>query len=309
MGMRRLSLLLVLLWSTTAGAKVVNVEFKFTPFVGDPKTSDEVQTVAGQAAVFINNLPVSEQPVGQQEVPVLFDDREIAPSVWVPVESLGPIVRKGKNVFRLEFTPSDATAAYHAQLRWALVNDDESDEATAGRGKATNQSGEGVEDKAATGKLVLEHEFVADFAEDHPWHHYPPVTELTDVDKAQLQALVKQRVDAFKPDFSGIYAALKGNEKVDGSKVKQAKCLDAAYKAGVRIVGAQPDKIEYVTTASAVVVVRSKDGPLFAPSDPTSFDKIKSDTAQMCVSMALFGVYPPQLAVVHAPSGTWDVAY
>ena len=299
----------LMLWSVTAGAAVINVEFKFTPFVGDPAKSDQVQTVEGTAAVFINNLPISEQAVGAQEVPVLFEQREIAPSVWVPVESLGPVLRKGKNTIRIEFTPADATATYRAQLRWASVNDSETKEEEAGSVKATNQSGEGVEDKTATGKVVFEREFVADFADDLPWHHYPPVATVTDADKQQLKALVQQRVAAFKPDFSGVYAALKGNQQVDASKVKAAKCLDAAHKAGVRIAAAPPDQIDIVLTGGPAVVVRSKDRPLFAPTDPTTFDKIKGDEAQMCVSMALFGMYPPQLVVVRGPSAAWEVAY
>jgi hypothetical protein len=157
--------------------------------------------------------------------------------------------------------------------------------------------------------VVFERELVADFAEDLPWHHYPPVTAISDADKQQLQVLVKRRAEAFKPAFSGVYEALRGNQKVDGSRVKAAKCLDAAYQAGMRIAVAPAEQIEIVPTGGAAVLVRSKEGPLFAPSDPTTFDKIKGDEAQMCVSMALFAVYPPQLAVVRAPSGTWEVAY
>jgi hypothetical protein len=219
------------------------------------------------------------------------------------------MVRKGKNTIRIEFVPTDPKAAYRAQLRWASVTDEEKEERADGRVRATNQSDEGVEEKAVTGKVVFEREIVADFAEDLPWHHYPPVTAISDADREQLRALVQQRADAFKPDFSGVYAALRGNQKVDGSKVKAARCLDAAYRAGVRIAAAPAAKIEIVPTGSAAVLVRSKEGPLFAPSDPTAFDKIQGDEAQMCVSMALFGVYPPQIAVVRAPSGTWEVAY
>lgn len=307
--MRRLSVLLLVLWSSAAGAKVVNVEFKFTPFIGDPAKADNVVTVPGTAAVFINNLPVAEQPVGEQEVPVLFEAREIAPSVWLPVESLGPVLHKGKNTFRIEFVPTDPTVAYRAQLRWASVTDQETKEAAGKQVKATNQSDEGVEDKSATGKLVLEREFVADFAEDLPWHHYPPVTQLTDADKEQLKTLVQKRAETFKPDFAGVYAALKGSKTVNLPRVKEAKCLDKAYAAGVRIVATPADQIEFATTGGAGVILRSKSGQLFAPADPALFDKLQDDEIQMCVAVALFGVYPAQMAVVHAPSGAWEVAY
>src|SRR5262245_14658668 len=38
--MRRLILAALLLFSSDAAAKVINVEFKFTPFIGDPAKSD-----------------------------------------------------------------------------------------------------------------------------------------------------------------------------------------------------------------------------------------------------------------------------
>ena len=307
--MRTIPLFLVLLWSSLAAAKVINVEFKFTPFVGDPAKADHVETVPGRAQVLINNLPIAEQPVSQQEVPVLFEAREIAAAVWVPVESLGPALRKGKNTIRIEFAPADAKVPYRALLRWASVTDQTTERSDAGHHKSTNQSNEGVEDKQATGKVVFEREFVADFAADLPWHHYPAVTALSDEDKQHLTALVKERVEAFKPDFAGVYKLLKSNQKIDLSGLQAAKCLDKAYAAGVRIVAAPPDQIEFATTGSAAVVVRRKEVGLYAPADPSAFEKIEGDEAQMCVNMALFGAYPPRLVVVRAPSGGWEVAY
>jgi hypothetical protein len=306
--MRKLPVFVVLLWSSAAAAKVINVEFKFTPFVGDPAKADQVETVAGHARVFLNNVPIAEQPVGQQEVPVLFEAREIAPSVWVPVDSLGSAVRKGKNTFRIEFQPADAKAPYRAQLRWASVNDASTAKGAPGRHASTNQSNEGVEDKRATGTVIFEREFIADFAADQPWHHYPAVTALSDGDKQQLTALVKARVDAFKPDFANLYAVLRGNEKIDVPALQQAKCLDKAYAAGVRIVAVPPEQIDFTTTGSSAVIVRSKTESLYSPADPAAFEKITDDETQMCISMALFGAYPPKLVVVRAPSGAWEVA-
>lgn len=86
--MHEIAVTLLLLWSSPASAGVLNVEFKFTPYTGDQK-QDHVETVPGKAQVFINNVLMADQEVGKEMVPVLFDDREIAPAVWVPVESLG----------------------------------------------------------------------------------------------------------------------------------------------------------------------------------------------------------------------------
>src|SRR6185369_12718474 len=104
--MRALLVLAIVLAPALVSAKVLNVEFKFAPYVGDSK-SDKVETVAGTARVFLNNVPIGEQEVQKQEVPVMFVEREIAAAVWVPVESLGPAVRRGKNTFRIDFEPTD----------------------------------------------------------------------------------------------------------------------------------------------------------------------------------------------------------
>ena len=72
--------LLFLLLMPLARAAVINVEFKFTPFVGDPAKDEKVKAVPGKAAVFINNIPFAEQEVREEEVPVLFEEHEIAPA-------------------------------------------------------------------------------------------------------------------------------------------------------------------------------------------------------------------------------------
>src|SRR5204862_7136932 len=86
--MKKALLALLALWFHGAMAAVINFEVQFTPFTGDIAKS-EVQTVAGKASVFLNNVPIAEQDVEKKSVPVLFDNREIAPAVWVPTKSLG----------------------------------------------------------------------------------------------------------------------------------------------------------------------------------------------------------------------------
>src|SRR5258707_6697600 len=119
--MRTVLLLVCLLSPGLVAAKVVNVEFKFTPYTGDTK-EDKVETVPGKVSVTLNGVPIAEQALEKQEVPVLFDDREIAPATWVTTEGLGPTLRKGANTIRFEFAPV-APGEYHAQLRWAQVTD------------------------------------------------------------------------------------------------------------------------------------------------------------------------------------------
>ena len=115
--MRKLIAALLLFCSSLASAGVLNIEFNFSPFIGDPQKSDHVEIVAGKATVFINNVPVAGQEIQKHEVPVLFDNREIGTAVWVPASSMGPALRKGKNKIRIEFVPANAKEPYDAQLR------------------------------------------------------------------------------------------------------------------------------------------------------------------------------------------------
>ncbi len=139
--MKKLAFALLMAAASLAPAAVINVEFKFTPFVGDPAKDEKVTTVPGKAVVFINNVPFAEQEVHKDEVSVLFDEHEVAPSVWVPMSSVGPVVRKGKNKIRIEFTPDDSAKVYRAQLRWASVTDQTMEETRTGQ-HAFDQPGE-----------------------------------------------------------------------------------------------------------------------------------------------------------------------
>ena len=295
--------------SPPAMGKVINIEFKFTPFTGDPSKSNEVTTVAGKAAVFINNVPMVEQPVQQQVVPVLFEEREIAASVWVPASRLGPRLRKGRNTIRIEFEPANIKTPYSAQLRWASVTDQVAEKSQPGQYQATNQSGEGVDTRQPTGKVVFEREFAADFAADLPWHHYPPVTKLDDQDKQRLAAFVRERANAFKPDFAGVYRLLKGIAGISVPEIQKSKCLNKAYAAGVRISAPSADQIEFTLTGNPEVVVQRKGGELYAQADPTALERIKGDEQQMCAGVAMSVAYPPNLVVVRMPSGDWESVY
>ena len=301
---------LLLFWSSMAMAKVVNVEFKFTPFVGDPAKAKTVETVPGKALVYINNVPIAETNVEKKEVPVLFEEREIASSVWMPVQSLGPVLRKGKNSIRIEFEPADPKAKYRAQLRWTSVTDQISkSKDSEGRIRETNQADEGVDDRNVSGRVVFEREFVADFAADLPWHQYPAVKSLSDDDRQMLAKIVKERADSFKPDFTKAYKLLEGNQNINLPGVKKIRCLNKGFAAGVR-VGFQPlDQLDFVMTGNPEVVVRSKKGVLFFPINPKALDRIKEDEVQMCIMMVFSVLFPPRLVFIRSASGKWEVAY
>jgi hypothetical protein len=295
--------------ASTAAAAVLNVEFNFTPFIGDT-ANKEVETVPGKALVFLNNVPVAESEIGQGNAPVLFDDREIASGVWITSQTFGPVLRKGKNTVRIEFTPADPKASYSAQFRWASVTDQTTTRSEGpGKFSATNQGGKGAENKKFTGRAVFERQFDADFAADLPWHHYPPVAAISDDDRKALAQIIKSRADAFKPNFSIIYSLLEGNRNIDLTGVKKTRCLDKVYSAGVRMGASAPGQLEFITTGNPEVVVQGKTGQLFFPQDPSAISRVKDGETQMCAGMVLGVVYPPRLVFVRTPAGKWEVVY
>jgi len=309
--MKKILMLLLMMWSTFTLASVINFEIKFTPFVGNPATDDSVKSVAGKAEVFLNNVFITEQDIESQDQPVMFDEREIGPAVWLPVQSLGALLRKGKNTVRIEFVPTDATTPYRAQLSWAEVNDQSTETEAVGSFSATNQSGEGKEIKDAQGKVVMEKEFSADFAADLPWHHAPAVTGLSDEDKQQLLKLINDRGELFKPTFDGIYKILQmphAGIELDLAEIRKSGCLEEAYKAGVRIAARTMDDVEFKLSGNQEVVIKGKSDMLY-PFKPEDFAKIKGEESQMCAGMVLSIVYPPQLVVIKNASAAWEVLY
>jgi hypothetical protein len=289
-----------------AQAQIVNVEFKFTPYVGDTK-DDKVTTVAGTARVFINNVPVAEQQVRAQAVPVMFAEREIAPSVWVPMASMGSVVRQGKNTMRIEFTPADPKLAYRAQLRWASVGTEVKRTERPGGGSATNQKNEGVEELRGPGPLRFERAFDAPFATARAWHANAPITALKDDEREQIMKLVQARTDVFKPDFAGFYKLLDASGQISADKVRQAGCLAKGYAAGVRMAVAPPAEVDLQTTGGPEVVVSARKGELYRPADPKAFERLKNEDMMMCVGMSLQSVYPARVIVVRAAGGGWEV--
>jgi len=303
------TLFLLLLVMPLARAAVINVEFKFTPFVGDPEKDQEVTTVPGKAIVFVNNVMIAEQELRAEKSPVLFDAHEVSAAVWVPISSVGPVVRKGKNKIRIEFTPNDLSKPYRAQLRWASVLDEETQEVAPGSVKATNQANEGIDDrKAVQGKVDFEREFAADFALDLPWHHYPAVTSLTEEDKQKIAALLKTRAEWFQPDFAALYKAIDDNESLKVDDVRKARCLEAAYKLGVRVTAPPAGEMEFATTNGPEVVVTRKGGSLWGLDEKT-FAPVKDEDVQMCAGMALSAIYPGRIVAVRKPEGTWEIVY
>lgn len=194
-------------------------------------------------------------------------------------------------------------------MRWASVTDAVTEETEPGQGRSTNQTDEGVDErKACKGKVIFEREFTADFALDLPWHRYPAVSSLTEEDKQRIAALLKTRAEWFQPDFAALYKALEEAESLKVDDVRKAQCLEAVYKAGVRVSAPQAGELDFTTTGGPEVVVTKKQGSLFGLDEKT-FAPIKDEETQMCAGMALSVIYPGKLMVVRPPDGAWKIVY
>lgn len=306
------NLTLSLLFFCLAGlapAAIINVEFKFIPFVGDPATDEKVTTVPGKAVIFINNVPFDEREVRLEQLPVLPGEHEIAPAIDLSMSSVGPVVRKGTNKIRIEFTPNDTNTSYRARWQWDEMTDEGMEEGVPGSEPAPNQTKGGVDDrKEVKGKVAFEREFTADFAFDLPWHRYPPVVSLTEEEKQKIAALLHTRAGWFKPDFAEVYQAIEENESLKADDVRKAKCLEAAYQAGLRVNAPQVGDLEFVTTGGPEVVIRRAKGTLFGLDEKT-LAPVKDEEVQMCAGMVLSVLYPGRLAAVRKPDGSWEIVY
>ncbi len=292
---------------SVAPAAVMNVEFEFTPFTGDPAREQEVTAVPGEARVLINNVPVIEQVITAEKLPVSAE-HVVAAAVSVPMSSVGPVIRRGRNKLRIEFVPNDSQKTYRALLRWEEVTDQALEEAgAAGEEAASKLAHAQVDDRSEVqGKVVFEREFTADFAFDLPWHHYPPITSLGEEDKQKLAAVLKKRAEWFKPDFSALYQALEDNESLKAGDVRKAQCLESAYRAGVRVTAPEVGDLDFTTTGGPEVVVTKKKGALFG-LDETMYALVKDEETRMCAALALSMIYAGKMIAVRKSDGTWEI--
>lgn len=189
-----------IVWSGACLAAAVNVEFRFAPFVGDT-AEREVAAVAGHARIFVNGVLLGEQDIRRRNLLVHSETHEVAPALVVPAADVGPILRKGRNTVRIEFEPLQASVTYHAHLRWATLV--ERTETAGTESGGIDRTDRGLEDRTQSGKVIFEREFTAEFAQDRAWHHFPPVTAVSDEDRRAVAEVVRARAAAFAPDFSG----------------------------------------------------------------------------------------------------------
>jgi hypothetical protein len=63
------------------------------------------------------------------------------------------------------------------------------------------------------------------------------------------------RAGAFKPGFADIYRSLEGKGGIRVSEIKKAKCLDAAYAAGIRVAARTFKQLDFGVSGSPEVLV------------------------------------------------------
>lgn len=305
--MRNALAVLLIIFPVLATAAVVNVEFNFAPYTGNPDTEDVIVFVPGRARLFINGLPFAEVEVQEQEYKIIFSDREISSApVSITGESFGTLLQKSQNTLRVEFVPADAQRTYTAELRWAVVTDGVTETHSERGVSSTNLAQKGQDRKTVQGTIVVEHEFQADFADDQPWHHYPPVQELSAADKQQIRMLVAQRLQALRPDFKVFYAWLeKHNFQV--ARIRQDKVLEKIHASGLRIKMTDAARLEFVVGGGPGVMVQAAGKePVYRPENPQVLSKVTNKGAQEFAMSVLPQLFPVRLIVARTPGGAWE---
>ena len=307
---RRAFAALLLCVPLAAAGAVVNVEFNFAPYTGNPDKEDVVVFVRGEARLFINGLPFADVEVKEQKYKVIFSDREISSApVAVNGDAFGPLLLKGRNTLRIEFLPAEPKRTYTADLTWALVTDGVTETRDArGTVSSTNLAQKGRDRKTVQGRVVVEREFDADFARDRPWHHYPAVKELNDSDKQQIRALVAQRLRALEPGFDAFYAWLEKHDfKV--ADIRSNQLLEKIHAARLRVKMADAAKLEFVVGGGPGVMIKAAGAePLYKPENPQVLAKLGDKRAQEFAMSALPRLFPSRLVVARTPAGIWETA-
>jgi len=305
--MRKALAVLLMIFPVLATAAVVNVEFHFAPYTGNPDTEDVIVFVPGQTRLFVNGLPFAEVEVREQKYQIIFSDREISSApVSLTGESFGALLRKSTNTLRVEFVPADAQRTYTAELRWASVTDGVTETRTEQGVSSTNLAQQGRDRQTVQGTAVLEREFQADFVHDLPWHHYPPVQALGEADKQQIRTLVAQRLQALQPDFKVFYAWLdKHNFKV--ADIRKGKVLEKIHASGLRVKMVDAARLEFIVGGGPGVMVKAAGTePVYRPENPQALSKVTTKGAKDFATSVLPQLFPARLIVARTPSGVWE---
>ncbi|MFN5221629.1 MAG: hypothetical protein ACK5FE_12105 [Cyanobacteriota bacterium] len=295
--------------SSPALAEVLNLEFGFTAFRGDPATADRVPTVAGKAELEINGLPLLEKELEADQAMVLFAERRLSPGLWLPMESFRRLLRRQGNSLVLRFTPRQVGAPYSAQLSWNSVEDSVSQrrqvEGNRVRLEATNETDRGSERRDSRGPVEFRRSFDAPFADEQPWQSQPPIQTIQPADRSAILALVRARRDLYAADMTAAYRLLEGFPGLDAAVLRQQGCLEQAWRQGVRVKPLQGESLQLLPTGGPVVVVRPGRGELFPLQVPPGMVDRLSLEQTLCVSGALVGLLPPWMGFVQDGQGGW----
>ncbi|AXK39482.1 hypothetical protein DWG20_08565 [Crenobacter cavernae] len=150
----------LLLGASALAQAEVNMEFKFTPFVGAENEAGKIEVMPGTARIYVNGALHSERKLAKASV--LADGGGVAPSLSLPVSSLGEKLKRGANTLRVEFRPADANKRYRVQFGWAAASDSIGAADDAGRRRSGNQaSSTGRQTRDAVGPVAFESRFSA----------------------------------------------------------------------------------------------------------------------------------------------------
>lgn len=307
-----LPLLLAISWlaapvsAVPVAADARQLEFSFTPYRGDPLRQDRLPMVPGRVGVVLNGYPLVDGEITAVDALVLFRERRISPGLVLSTLGMGPLLRRGTNRLTLRFVPTDTGLPYRGRFQWAAITDRITRTLEPEGETLSNEGATGRQDLAAQGALELSQSFEAPFAPDRPWHHRPPIGGLEAADREALAALVGQRAASFAPPFTTAYGLLSQPGVANGTALRQARCLERGYAAGLRVTPAAPDQLRFhAGSLPAVLVGGARDGPLFRLTFPTSLPETLGEDGAICLSIAVALLFPPHLIGIRDGAGGW----
>jgi hypothetical protein len=300
-------------------ARPVNVDFNFTPYLPPARDADKVTTLEGVVELELNGVPMLELPLESKSA-LLMDSSaegiEVFPALWLNALELQPLLRRGDNLLRLQFTPRDGAVSYRSQFRWTVIEDQTTTSTTA-RGSllTTNHGAGGREDREARGQVTVQQAFQAPFAKVELWHAAPAVTTLTPADRAAIQELIRRRAALFSPDFEAAYRFLAGLPKdrgisLDIPEIRRLRCLEAGYATGIRVAAPAEADLNLVTTNSPVVVARGEGEFLMSfPNEPGMAERYEAlpNDKGFCFAVSFNMLFPKRLLLVKGVDGQWQI--
>ncbi|MBI2265000.1 MAG: hypothetical protein HYU64_07490 [Armatimonadetes bacterium] len=296
------------------GRKTLNLEFNFGAYVRDSNDKSQVLCVPGEIILRVNDAFVYKTETTGEPLTSTFEN-EVSLPLAGNVLSLGPVVRKGPNKLVFEFIPRDSSMEYEIELRFSRVMDQAKLERTSG---GTFQGGnlsalEAIHNNEK-GRVAIEKTVDADFAQDRPWHHYPPVSSLTEGDRKALLSALKGKADLFSiGNFPKLIQELKAGTQFQATPEVQKllrKGLEKYLKRHKALNLLSLEKMEFLLTGrQEVLILRKGEEGFLVNLDPDDAAKAGLTMDEGSVLAGAVAQFFWKTAYARNPQGLWERVY